>query len=105
MLVGKYADHCPLYRQSQIYGRDGVDLDRSTLADWVGRSAALLEPLADAIGRHVRAGQAIFADDTPIKMQAKGKCATARVWAYVRDERPWGGADPPAACRLVPVHL
>ncbi|WP_269451024.1 IS66 family transposase [Phaeobacter inhibens] len=53
--------------------------------------------MADAIGRHVRAGQAIVADDTPIKMQAKGKCATARVWTYVRDERPWGGADPPAA--------
>ncbi|UWQ59335.1 IS66 family transposase [Leisingera caerulea] len=97
VLVSKYADHSPLYRQSQIYGREGIDLERSTLADWVGRSAALLEPLADAIGRHVRAGQAIFADDTPIKMQAKGKCATARVWTYVRDERPWGGADPPAA--------
>lgn len=97
VLVSKYADHCPLYRQSQIYGREGIDLDRSTLADWVGRSAALLEPLAEAIGRHVQAGQAIFADDTPIKIQAKGKCATARVWTYVRDERPSGGADPPAA--------
>ncbi|WP_282053271.1 IS66 family transposase [Phaeobacter inhibens] len=97
VLVSKYADHSPLYRQSQIYAREGVDLERSTLADWVGRSAALLEPLADAIGRHVRGGQAIFADDTPIKMQAKGKCATARVWTYVRDERPWGGTDPPAA--------
>ena len=97
VLVSKYADHCPLYRQSGIYEREGVDLDRSTLADWVGRSTALLEPLADAIARHVRAGQAIFADDTPLKMQAKGKCATARIWTYVRDERPWGGADPPAA--------
>ncbi len=97
VLVSKYADHCPLYRQSQIYAREGIDLERSTLTDWVGRSAALLEPLADAIGRHVQAGQAIFADDTPIKMQARGKCATARVWTYVRDERPWGGADPPAA--------
>ncbi|WP_254604271.1 IS66 family transposase [Leisingera sp. ANG59] len=97
VLVSKYADHCPLYRQSQIYGREGINLDRSTLADWVGRSAALLEPLADAIGRHVKAGQAIFADDTPISMQAKGKCATARFWTYVRDERPWNGADPPAA--------
>mgnify|MGYP003122066253 CR=1 FL=1 len=97
VLVSKYADHSPLYRQSQIYAREGIDLDRSTLADWVGKSTALLEPLADAIGRHVRGGQAIFADDTPIKMQAKGKCATARVWTYVRDERPWGGTDPPAA--------
>lgn len=97
VLVSKYADHCPLYRQSRIYAREGIDLDRSTLADWVGRSTTLLEPLADAIGRHVKAGRAIFADDTPIKMQAKGKCATARVWTYVRDERPWGGGDPPAA--------
>lgn len=63
----------------------------------MGRSTALLEPLAAAIARHVRTGQAIFADDTPLKMQAKGKCATARVWTYVRDERPWGGNDPPAA--------
>ena len=97
VLVSKYADHCPLYRQSGIYEREGIDLDRSTLADWVGRSASLLEPLADAIARHVRAGQAIFADDTPLKMQAKGKCAITRIWTYVRDERAWGGADPPAA--------
>lgn len=97
VLVSKYADHCPLYRQSGIYQREGLDLDRSTLADWVGKSAALLEPLADAIGRHVRIGQAIFADDTPLKMQAKVKCATARIWTYVRDERPWSGGDPPAA--------
>lgn len=97
VLVSKYADHLPLYRQSQIYGREGVDLERSTLADWVGRSTALLEPLADAIGRHVRAGPALFADDTPVKMQAPGdkKMRTARVWAYVRDERPWAGPSPP----------
>jgi len=89
----------PLYRQSQIFDRDGIDLDRSTLSDWVGKSAALLEPLADAIGRHVQRGQAIFADDTPIKMQApgNGKTKTARIWTYVRDERPWAGDDPPAA--------
>ncbi len=97
VMVNKYADHCPLYRQSQILAREGIDLDRSTLADWVGKSATLLEPLADAIGRHVRSGQAIFADDTTIKMQAKHKCATARIWTYVRDERPWGSDAPPAA--------
>jgi transposase len=99
VLVGKYADHLPLYRQSQIFGRDGIDLERSTLADWVGRSTALLEPLADAIGRHVQAGQAIFADDTPVRMQAPGtdKTKTARFWAYVRDDRPWAGDAPPAA--------
>jgi len=97
VLVSKYADHCPLYRQSGIFEREGIDLERSTLADWIGRSARLLEPLADTIGRHVRSGRAIFADDTPIRLQAKGKCATARIWTYVRDERPWGGVDPPAA--------
>lgn len=97
VMVNKYADHCPLYRQSQIFAREGIDLDRSTLADWVGKSAALLEPLADTIGRYVRSGQAIFADDTTIKMQAKRKCATARIWTYVRDERPWGSDTPPAA--------
>ena len=99
VLVSKYADHLPLYRQSTIFDRNGIDLDRSTLADWVGKSAALLEPLADAIGLHVLAGQALFADDTPIKMQApgNGKCKTARIWTYVRDERPWLGQAPPAA--------
>jgi len=99
VLVNKYADHLPLYRQSQIFEREGIDLDRSTLADWVGKSAALLEPLAEAIGRHVLKGQAIFADDTPLKMQAPGagKCKTARIWTYVRDERPWASDDPPAA--------
>ena len=99
VLVSKYADHLPLYRQSQIYGRDGVELERSTLADWVGKSAALLEPLADAIGRHVMSGQAIFADDTPVNVLApgNGKTKTARLWTYVRDERPWAGDAPPAA--------
>ncbi|MFG6665289.1 IS66 family transposase [Sulfitobacter sp. 916] len=97
VLVSKYADHLPLYRQSQIYAREGIDLDRSTMADWVGRSTALLEPLADEIGRIVRRGDALFADDTPVKMQAPGnkKTKTARVWTYVRDERP--GSSPPCA--------
>ena len=100
VLVAKYGDHLPLYRQSQIFEREGIDLDRSTLADWVGKSTALLEPLADAIGRHVLGGPAIFADDTPIKLQApgNGSTKTARIWTYVRDERPWLGRDPPAAC-------
>ena len=99
VLVNKFADHAPLYRQSQIFARERVDLDRSTLTGWVGASTALLEPLADAIGRHVRAGQAIFADDTPVKMQAPGtgKTKTARLWTYARDARPWAGAAPPAA--------
>jgi transposase len=99
VLVNKYADHLPLYRQSQIFERDGIDLDRSTLADWVGKSATLLEPLAKAIERHVLSGQAIFADDTPVKLLSPGdgKTKTARLWAYVRDERPWASEAPPAA--------
>ena len=98
VLVSKYADHLPLYRQSGMFQRDGIDLDCSTLATWVGKSAALLESLADAIGRHVRQGQAIFADDTPVKLLApgRGRTKTARLWAYVRDERTWAGPAPPA---------
>ncbi len=94
-----HATRLPLYRQSQIYARDGVDLERSTLSDWVGRSSALLGPLAEAVGRRVRQGEAVFADDTPVKMQAPGqkKTRTARVWTYVRDERPWSGQSPPCA--------
>jgi transposase len=100
VLVGKYCDHLPLYRQSEIYARDKVDLHRSTLTDWVGRSTALMEPLANHIGKLTRAGPALFADDTPVKMQTKGKTKktqTARLWSYVRDERPWRGQAPPCA--------
>jgi len=99
VLVSKYCDHLPLYRQSQIYGRDGIDLERSTLADWVGKSTSLLEPLANLVARHVLQGQALFADDTPVKLLSPGskRTKTARVWAYVRDERPWKGETPPCA--------
>ncbi len=99
VLVSKYADHLPLYRQSQIYGREGMQLKRSTLADWIRQSAALLEPLADAIGRHVMAGAAIHADDTPVKVLAPGtgKTKTGRLWVYLRDERYWAGDPHPAA--------
>jgi transposase len=99
VLVSKYADHLPLYRQSQIYRRDGVHLERSTLSDWVGRSAGLLEPLADVIGAHVLAGSAIHADDTPVNVLAPGtgKTNTGRLWVYLRDERDWSGSAPPAA--------
>ena len=99
VLVSKYCDHLPLYRQSRIFAREGVELERSTLAGWVGKTTALLEPLADAVGRHVRAGRCLFADDTPVKVLAPGagKSATARAWVYVRDERPWCGEGPPAA--------
>ena len=99
MLVSKYCDHLPLYRQSRIFARDAVELERSTLAGWVGKATALLEPLADALGRHVLAGRAIFVDDTPVKVLAPGtgKTATGRAWTYVRDERAWAGDGAPAA--------
>ncbi len=99
VLVSKYADHLPLYRQSEIYAREGIDLERSTMADWVGKAAALLEPLAEAIGAHVRAGAALHADDTPVDVLSPGhgKTKTGRVWIYARDERPWGSDAPPAA--------
>ncbi len=98
VLVGKYCDHLPLDRQSRIYAREGVDLHRSTLSDWVGRTTALLEPLAEHIGKLVRAGPVLFADDTPVKLQVRSnttKTKTARLWSYVRDERPWCGDAPP----------
>jgi transposase len=98
ILVAKYCDHLPLYRQSQIYARDGIDLDRSTLAGMVGRSAALLTPLADAIGKHVRSAAKIHADDTPIPVLSpgNGKTKTGRLWTYVRDDRPWRDTAAPA---------
>jgi transposase len=97
--VAKYADGLPLYRQSAIYAREGIDLDRSTLADWVGRMAALLDPLVQAIGRYVCAGSVLHADDTTVKVLAPGQGRTriGRLWAVVRDERAFGGAATPAA--------
>jgi transposase len=102
VLVAKYCDHTPLHRQSVIYGRAGVELERSTLADWVGQAAFLLEPLAAAISRHVRAGVALHADDTPVPVldPGRGKTKTGRLWVLVRDERPWGGPAPPAVTYL-----
>ena len=98
VLVAKYADHLPLYRQSEIYAREGVDLDRSTLADWVGGASALLDPLVEAVGRHVLAASKLHADDTPVPVlcPGRGTTKTGRVWTYVRDDRPAGSADPPA---------
>jgi len=98
VLVGKFCDHLPLHRQAEIYARDGLDLPRGLLAGWVGRAAALLEPMAELVGRHALAGARVHADDTPVPMLApgRGKTQTARVWAYLRDDRPFGGADPPA---------
>ena len=98
VLVSKYADHLPLYRQSEIFAREGIDLDRSTLADWVGAASYLLAPLIDQIRKHVLAADKIHADDTPIPVLAPGmgKTKTARLWTYVRDDRPAGQPMPPA---------
>ena len=98
VLVSKYADHLPLYRQSAIYARDGIELDRSTLADWVGSAARLLAPLVDALGRHVLAADKLHADDTPVPVlqPGRGTTKTGRLWTYVRDDRP-AGDDTPAA--------
>ena len=99
VLVSKYADHLPLYRQSGIYAREGVEISRNTMADWVGRSMELVGPLVDAIGKHVMAGPAIHSDDTPVPVQAPGtgKTRTGRIWTYLRDERDWQGEAAPAA--------
>ena len=98
VIISKYADHLPLYRQAEIYGRDGLDLDRGTLADWAGKAAWLLRPLADRLGEHVMAGTVIHADDTPVPVLApgNGKTRTGRLWIYLRDERPHAGRAPPA---------
>lgn len=98
VLVAKFADHLPLYRQSAIYARDGVHLDRALLASWVGAASALLRPLVDAIRRHVLATTKLHADDTPIPVLApgNGKTKTARLWTYVRDDRASGDVSPAA---------
>ena len=98
VLVSKYCDHLPLYRQSEIYARDGVDIDRSTMSGWVGRMSFLVEPLVEEIARYVRAGEVLHADDTPMPVlePGRGKTKTGRLWVAVRDERPWGSRAPPA---------
>ena len=97
VLVAKYADHLPLYRQAQIYARQGVQLDRSTLADWVGQAAWYLRPLRDHILERLRRSERLFADETtaPVLDPGRGRTKTGQLWAYARDDRPWGGSDPP----------
>jgi transposase len=97
ILHNKFALHQPLNRQSDTYAREGIDLPLSTLADDVGACAAMLSPLADLIRAHVFRGERIHGDDTPVPLLAKGKTATARLWVYVRDDKPFGGPAPPAA--------
>jgi len=98
VIVSKYADHLPLFRQSEIYARQGVEISRSTMAGWVGAASDLLGPLVDAIGKHVFAGRKLHADDTPMPVLApgNGKTKTGRLWTYVRDDRPAGEQAAPA---------
>jgi len=98
VIVGKYADHLPLYRQAEIFAREGVDLDRTLLAQWIGHANALLAPLTDALRAYVLAADVVHADDTPVAVLAPGlgKTKTGRLWTYVRDERPAGGTSAPA---------
>jgi transposase len=94
VLISKYADHLPLYRQCEIYAREGVELERSTLADWVGGTSELLDPLVEALRRYVMAAGKLHADDTPVPVLApgNGKTKTGRLWTYVRDDRSAGDA-------------
>lgn len=98
VLVSKYADHLPLYRQAEIYAREGVELERSTLADWVGTVSELLKPLHEALRQYVMSGHKLHADDTPVPVLApgNGKTKLGRLWTYVRDDRPAGGVAAPA---------
>ena len=102
VLVSKYCDHLPLYRQSQIFARQGVELDRSTLANWVGGACWWLEPLQARLAEHIFSSPTLFADDTPIPVldPGRGRTKTGRLWVYARDDRPWNGPDPPAALYL-----
>jgi transposase len=97
VLVGKYADHLPLYRQAQIYARSGVDLDRSTLAGWVGKAGFHLAPLVDRLAERLKQSKTLFMDETraPVLDPGRGRTKTGYLWALTRDERGWSGADPP----------
>jgi len=99
VLVNKYCDHLPLYRQAQIFARLGVELDRSTLANWVGGACWWLEPLHAHLAAKLFGSAKIFADDTaiPVLDPGRGRTKTGRLWVYVRDDRSWAGPEPPAA--------
>ncbi len=99
IVVSKYDDHLPLYRQAEIFAREGISLETSTLSGWVGATAAALQPLIDALAAEVMASDALHVDDTPVPVLAPGtgKTKTGRLWTYVRDERPFAGDRPPAA--------
>jgi transposase len=98
VLISKFADHIPLYRQSVMYAREGVELDRSLLAKWVGHAATLLQPLVETLRRHVMSATKLHADDTPVPVLApgNGKTKTGRLWVYLRDDRASADKTPPA---------
>lgn len=98
VMTAKFADHTPLYRQSQIFAREGVELDRSILARWIGEVAALLAPVAEVLRRYVLDTEKLHGDDTPVPVLAPGtgKTKTERFWTYVRDNRPSGDNAAPA---------
>jgi transposase len=98
VVVSKHADHLPLYRQAQILARQGVEIERSTLAHWVGAAAAELQPLHDHLVRQLKASPKLFCDETrcPVLDPGRGKTKTGFMWSLARDDRPWGGTDPPA---------
>ena len=97
VLVSKYADHQPLYRQAQIYARSGLDLDRSTLAGWVGKASFHLRPVVDRLAWHLKRSSKLFMDETraPVLDPGRGRTKTGWLWALARDDRPWAGPDPP----------
>jgi transposase len=97
ILEAKFGQHLPLNRQSETYAREGIELDVSTLADWVGACTAILAPLTELIRAHVMAAERLHGDDTTVPVLARGKTVTGRLWTYVRDDRPFGGPAPPAA--------
>jgi transposase len=102
VLVSKYCDHTPLYRQAQIFARHGIELDRSTLANWVGGACWWLEVLRARLAANIFASAKLFADDTPLPVldPGRGRTKIGRLWVYTRDDRPWAGPDPPAAVYL-----
>jgi transposase len=102
VLVGKYADHLPLCRHSQIYARQGIELDRSTLADWVGRAAAELRPVHERLFEHLKRSPKLFMDETraPVLDPGRKPTKSGYLWAIARDDRPWGGTDAPAVAYL-----
>lgn len=102
LLVGKYADHLPLYRQHQIMGRAGIEIDRACLAEWVGRAAFALRPIAERLLARLKASAKLFCDETtaPVLDPGSGKTKKGYLWAIARDDRPWNGPDPPGVAYI-----